>query len=92
MAAEMTLNTTTMLYSNIPPKERAEMVDWCADVVFRGKVPNPDPVWITRWMEAHGYDERQRLLVISTALPQRILFSLLTDMTARAKAKHGQAD
>jgi len=78
MAAEMTLNKTTMLYSSIPRETREEMLNWCADVVLKGNVTwNHD--WLSRWLVECGFDEHQRLLVISTVAPQRLLLSLLLD-------------
>lgn len=72
----MKINQTTMLWEDISSAEREEMQRVAEDIVLRGKVPYPVPSWINDWLTAFGYDERQALLVMSTAIPQRILLSL----------------
>lgn len=77
----MLLDCETKLFCDMTKQEAQEMLDWAEDVVLRGKVAHPDPKFVTWWLSSCGYDERQRLLVISTALPQRILLSLVRHLT-----------
>lgn len=65
------------LFRDFTAQESAEMKQWATDIVLHGKVAYPDPEWVTAWMQAHCYDERQRLLTLSVALPQRVLLSLV---------------
>lgn len=75
----MRINKTTMLFEDISPTERREMLAVCEDIVLRGKLPWPHPDWLRAWMDAFGFDERQQFLTISTAFPQRVLLSLLQE-------------
>ena len=72
----MTINMQTQLFENISDDEAERMWIWARNMVLHGHFPPLDPPWITQWLEAFGYDDRQRLLLISTALPQRVLLSL----------------
>ena len=65
------------LFRDFTTQEAAQMKEWATNIVLHGKVAHPDPEWVTAWMEANHYDDRQRLLTISCALPQRVLLSLV---------------
>lgn len=73
----MRVNKKTLLFEDLTEDARRELLVWAEDVVLQGKIAYPDPPWVTEWMKVAGYDERQRLLTISTSLPQRILLSLV---------------
>lgn len=73
-----TINFATMLFENISNELYAEMLTWAEEVVLKGSVPSPDPDWVSDYLATFGYDNpRQRLLFISTAMPQRVLLSLV---------------
>ena len=65
------------LFRDFTTQEAAQMKEWATNIVLHGKVAHPDPEWVTAWMESNHYNERQRLLTISCALPQRVLLSLV---------------
>ena len=75
----MKINETTMLYEEISTEAREEMLVWAKAVVLTGKVPTPDPSWVTTWMDKFDYSTPQRYLLVSTTLPQRVMLSLLLD-------------
>jgi len=65
------------LFRDFTTQEAEQMKEWATNVVLHGKVAHPDPEWVTAWMESNHYDERQRLLTVTCALPQRVLLSLV---------------
>jgi len=65
------------LFRDFTTQEAAQMKEWATNIVLHGKVAHPDPEWVTAWMESNHYNDRQRLLTISCALPQRVLLSLV---------------
>ena len=73
----MQIDTKSMLFVDLTDEEAAELTAFAEGVVLHGSIPHPQPEWVDQWMTAFGYDERQRLLVISTAFPQRVLLSVL---------------
>lgn len=73
----MRINKTTMLFEDISSDERREMLQFCEQIVLHGKPPWPHPAWLTEWLTTFGYDERQALLLMATAIPQRVMLSLL---------------
>jgi hypothetical protein len=76
----MRINPITMLITNFTEQERKEMLKYAEDLVVRGLLPSPDPPWVTEWRNVCGFlDSSKWLLVVATALPQRILLSLLLD-------------
>jgi hypothetical protein len=78
------IDKKTMLFVDIGDALAREMREWCRQVVFVGKAPWPDPPWVTVWLKAFGFDERQRLLVLSSVLVTRVLWSLLEREGAQA--------
>lgn len=72
----MRINPSTMLFEDFTLEESQELYKVARELVFDGKVPYPHPEWLTEWFKVCGFDERQALLVITTVLPQRILFSV----------------
>lgn len=79
-----TLNTDKMLFTEIDVPTRKSMLDWCQSVVLNGNIPTPDPIWLEAMLRAYG-EKRQpvtpenRLLFLSTVIPQRILLSLVLE-------------
>jgi hypothetical protein len=73
----MRINPKTLLFEELTPSDRDELLEWAERIVLTGGFPPDDPPWLTEWMRVAGYDDRQRLLLISTAVPQRVLLSLL---------------
>jgi hypothetical protein len=74
----------TMLFVDISGALARDMREWCRQVIFIGKTPWPDPPWVTDWLKTFAFDDRQRLLVLSTVLVPRVLWSLLSRMDAQA--------
>jgi hypothetical protein len=72
----MMINNKTMLFEGMTPAERVDLLAWAKAGVLDGNLPQPQPQWVTDWMTVFGYNDTQQLLVISTALPQRVLLSL----------------
>lgn len=72
----MRIDHATMLFVDLTDQEALELQAFAESVVLHGNIPNPQPEWVDQWMREFGYDERQRLLVISTAFPQRVLLSV----------------
>jgi hypothetical protein len=73
----MDFDPKTLLFSRFTPDERREMLAFCELVVLAGKVPSPLPSWCTQWLENAGHERHNDLLMIATALPQRVMLSLL---------------
>lgn len=72
-----TVNLTTQLFEGLTDQEADELQSWVEGVVLRGVFPPKHPDTIEQWFVIFGYDSDHRLLVFSTALPQRVLLSLL---------------
>jgi hypothetical protein len=72
----MRINKTTQLFEELTQDEADPLLAWAEDVVLRGDFPPIDPPWLSAWLDTMGYDARQRLLLISTAIPQRVLLSV----------------
>lgn len=68
-----------MLFEGMSKDEKKEMLRFARNLIFGGKVPHPLPDFVEQWFEEFGYNQDQRLLVLATALPQRILLSLIED-------------
>lgn len=73
----MIINPKTLLFEDLTHAEREELRSFAESVVLDGVFPQPEPEWVAFWAIHAGYDHRQKLLVMSTVLPQRILLSLL---------------
>lgn len=73
----MKINPTTLLFEDLTDDEREELRSYAESVVIDGVFPQPEPHWVAFWAVMAGYDHRQKLIVMSTVLPQRILLSIL---------------
>lgn len=73
----MRVHPVTLLFEDITPEEQREMRAWAEDLILRGRLPPQHPAWVTEWMRAGGYTDQQMRMLCSTALPQRVLLSLL---------------
>ena len=74
----MKVNTVTQLWENLNAGEIQEMRAWSEDAVLRGKLPPSDPPWLLLWYKEMGYSlDRDRLLLQSVAVPQRVLLSIV---------------
>jgi hypothetical protein len=80
-----TINLTTQLFEGLTDQEANELQTWVEGVVLRGTIPPEDPNPIKQWLVVFGHNQDRRLLVISTALPQRVLLSLLLRRDAEFK-------
>jgi hypothetical protein len=82
----MKVNKATQLWEELRPDEVSAMTSWAEDVVLRGKVAYPDPPWLTLWYSELGFDEdRQRLMLQSTAVPQKVLLSIVKALDSEVK-------
>jgi hypothetical protein len=75
----MKINKQTQLWEDLTAEESEAMFKWAEDVVLRGKIAYPIPDWITLWLAELKFDERQYLMLMSTALPQKVLLSVLNN-------------
>jgi hypothetical protein len=70
------INKMSQLWEGLSSDDIAALRNWVEDLLFRGKIAYPNPPWLEMWYQELGYDDRQRLLA-STAVPQRILMSIV---------------
>lgn len=80
----MRINPATLLFEDFTPQEGKEILACARAIVLDGKVPHPYPAWLDQWMQVAGFEADRRLLVISTAFPQRALLSLLKEAEREA--------
>lgn len=74
----MKINETTMLFEDLTDGEANEIFRVVEDIVIRGYLPpRPLPKWLDEWMNKFEFNDHRFLLVISTALPQRALLSVI---------------
>lgn len=73
----MVINDQTLLFEQLTEEEKDELRTWVEAVVLKGYFPQPEPLWVGVWAVKAGYNPTQKLLVLSTVLPLRILLSLL---------------
>jgi hypothetical protein len=79
----MRVNKNTQLWEDLTSTEIVEMRHWAEDVVLYGKLAYPNPPWLTLWYSELGFEEdRQRLMLQSTAVPQRVLLSIVEAMSS----------
>lgn len=71
----MQVNASTMLVSDISDVERADIVQLCEDIILHGKVDWNHPI-AKQWLDVCAPDDRHKLLLYSTVMPQRLLLSL----------------
>lgn len=71
------INLTTQLFEGLTDQEAKELQEWAEGAVLRGYLPPKHPDLIQEWFSVFSYDSNRQLLVVSTALPQRVLLSLL---------------
>lgn len=82
----MRVDPISLLFEDIPDDVAVQMREATERMVLQGDVPHPDPPWLTLWLEAGGFDDRQRLMVLATVLPARVFLSLLRRQEALAAA------
>lgn len=73
----MKITPSTMLFCDISPQEGEQMLRWVEQVLLRGYLPQPEPAWLLQWLAECGIDDRQKMMMVHTALPARVLLSLL---------------
>jgi hypothetical protein len=74
----MRVDPATMLVSDLTDVERTEIIRMCSDLILLGKFDWNHPI-ISQWCAGCELDDRQKLLLISTVMPQRLLLSLHQD-------------
>lgn len=72
----MRVNPTTLLFEDLDQAAALLILQMSEALVLEGEVPYPYPAWLEEWMQAGNFDAGKRLLVISTAFPQRALLSV----------------
>jgi hypothetical protein len=72
----MRVNSTTLLFESLTCADAAELLVTAEQIVLHGKIPNPLPPHVERWLQCGGFDDRQRLLTLSVVYPQRALLSV----------------
>lgn len=73
----MRINKELQTWEDLTTTDIQVMQRWAEDVLFVGKLEYPTPPWLELWYKELGYDDRQRLLVQSSAVPQRVLMSIV---------------
>lgn len=73
----MVIDSKTLLFDDISVAEWHDLHSWASGVILHGHLRQPEPAWIEEWCRVAQFDSRQKLLMLSTALPQRVLLSLL---------------
>jgi len=73
----MKINTETMLVKDFEGTNKDELQFLLKKMIVGGKID--EELWpiFDEWRNACGIDDRQRLILISTAFPQKMLLSLL---------------
>lgn len=70
------ISLTDHTFTSLNDHQRAELMREIEDLVLKG-IPCTYSKYFRRWCHSCGYDERQSLLAMATAYPQRALLSLL---------------
>lgn len=73
----MRVDPKTLLFVDLSEQDSIDLISWAENVVLRGHLPPEDPPWIDAWLAAAKLGDNQRLLVLSTVIPQRALLSVL---------------
>lgn len=73
----MKLNTDTLMFEGLDHEEADQMESYCHDLVLKGVRPKKDPPWVDEWLKASRTEPHMALLVLTTAMPQRLLLSVL---------------
>lgn len=74
----MLYNQKTMTLKNLTNNEKNDLQKVCKELVLKGKIDWNDK-FIKFWMENTTHDQNQRLLIAATAMPQRLLLSLIME-------------
>lgn len=80
----MRIDPVTLLFEDLTDDEAEDLLSWSARVVLHGEV-HPCPPWVDLWIAVGGYDDRQRLLLVATALPARALLSVARRSSSRRR-------
>lgn len=73
----MRIDQSTMLFVDLTQDDAVAMQAFAERIILRGNIPHPLPQYFHDWMKAFEYDERQGLIMLSTAFPQRVLLSVV---------------
>lgn len=80
----MKLNKTTLMFEEMTENDLLQVERFCTDIILHGKIQSPLPDYVEEWLVAAGGERYNDLLMISTALPQRLLLSILSNLRERA--------
>ena len=73
----MKINNDTLLFEDLTDAEATHLRTITEALVLSGTLPDWSDPMVDAWMRVCEYDERQKLLTLATAFPQRALLSLL---------------
>lgn len=73
----MRVNTTTLMFEDITAQEALSLREAIVPLILNGTISEQARIYFEHWRTELGYDDRQGLLLMSTAFPQRVLLSLL---------------
>ncbi len=73
----MKINTKTLLFEELTDIEKSELLEMTKKIVIEGKLPPISNPYVSLWMKSLGFEDKQFLVIISTAFPQRALLSLI---------------
>lgn len=73
----MKINVDTMLIDDFEDVNKDELVFMLKKMIIKGKIDEELWAIFDEWRIACGLDNKQRLLLMSTAFPQRMLLSLI---------------
>lgn len=83
----MYIDPKTLLFVEMSNQEEFELLAWAENVVLTG-MTHGHPKWIDdridEWLNAAGLEVSNRLLAISTVIPQRVLISIIRSRAERS--------
>lgn len=83
----MKINQATQLWEDLTADDVLKMKTWVESTVIYGEFDYPNPDWLMLWFSELEFNtDRQQLLLKSTAVPQRILLSMVKYYEDRCKA------
>ncbi|TXH14339.1 MAG: hypothetical protein E6R03_09400 [Hyphomicrobiaceae bacterium] len=75
----MDIDPKAKIFTDVTDDQAMEMLAWAHSVVVDGVLPQPEPAWVELLITALDLHQQphNRLLFLSTVLPQRILLSVV---------------
>lgn len=82
----MYVDPKTLLFEDLSESESVALVGFAESIMFGPGMESVGGALIEAWMKAGGFDDHQRLLIISTVFPGRALLSVIRDLASRSTA------